>query len=270
MGLWYVFFIGTGFLFIFLFDLAGLTMWQGYLCTVGIEFLLYMAVSILRSARIGRILNEHCDPVRYLEKIKRQKERMKRKPKLIALLSVNEAAAYMLLGDYAAAKEIMTNISKEYLSDKNGSLLIYTINSILYHYELEEEEEANRLYETQLPLLILPGKRNKLWVQILIGERLYYLRRYDECYQHMTELLDIELTKRQYLGILYRLAQIDAIRGNYESAFKKYRKIARFGNLLWIAEEAGRILQEEVYKDYQLDMPAQEERLSGIAAEKRK
>lgn len=225
-------------------------MWEGYLWTVGIEFALYMAVSILRSVRLGQILNEQCDPVKYLDKIKKQKERMKRKPKLIALLSVNEAAAYMLLGDFTAAKRIQAEIDKEYLSDKSGALFIHTINTILCHYELGELEEGERMYEAKLPLLVLPGKRNKLLVQMLMGERLYYLHRYDECYRHMAGLLDIELTRRQQLSLLYRMAQIDAFRGDYELAFKKYQKVARFGNKLWIAGESNAALLEEAFNEF--------------------
>lgn len=250
MILWYLFFVGTSIVFIILFRIVGFGMLEGYLCTVGIEFGLYLAVSILRSVRMGQILNEQCDPEKYLAGIRKQKERMRRKPKLIALLSVNEAAAYMLLGDFAAAKQCLAKIPEENLSDKNGSLFVHTINTILCHYELGEVEEGERLYEMKLPLLTLPGKRNKLQVQLLMGERLYYLHRYDECYRHMAELLDIELTRRQQLGLLYRMAQIEASRGDYELAFKKYRKVARFGNKLWIANAAEAALQEEVYTEY--------------------
>jgi hypothetical protein len=111
-------------------------------------------------------------------------------------------------------------------------------------------EEGERLYEMKLPLLTLPGKHNKLQLQMLMGERLYYLQRYDECYRHMAELLDIELTRRQQLGLLYRMAQIDASREDYGLAFKRYRKVARFGNKLWIASAAEAALQEEVYTEY--------------------
>jgi hypothetical protein len=62
--------------------------------------------------------------------------------------------------------------------------------------------------------------------------------KYDQSYEHLKKLLDIDLSRRMHLGILYRLAQIDDLRGDVELAQKKYRKIAQYGNKLWIAQQA--------------------------------
>ncbi len=62
----------------------------------------------------------------------------------------------------------------------------------------------------------------------------------------MTNLSDNRLTRRQQLGILYLLSRIEMLQGNYESAAKKLKKVARLGNKLWIAEEAERLLSQEL------------------------
>jgi hypothetical protein len=41
------------------------------------------------------------------------------------------------------------------------------------------------------------------------------------------------------------LAKIELLQGNHENAAKKLKKVAKFGNKLWIAEEATRILQQK-------------------------
>jgi tetratricopeptide (TPR) repeat protein len=96
-------------------------------------------------------------------------------------------------------------------------------------------------------------------MQILIGERYYYLGQYEESAKHLRSLLgtqlkslsDNQLTRRQQLGILYLLARIEILQGSYESAAKKLKKVTRFGNKLWIAEEAGRLLCQKELEAYQ-------------------
>ncbi len=237
----------------------GLSLWQTLLLIVIIEILLYIVYAILHSWRLQHILDEKCDPVDYLSRVLKQKERIKHKPKLLALISINEAVAHMLLGDTSLAKSILAGIDKKYLSDRNGTLLVHTIDYILCCYELGELEEANRLYDTELPLLSPITKKLKTAMQILVGERYYYLGQYEESAKHLrnivgtqlTSLSDTRLTRRQQLGILYLLAKIEMLQGNSESATKKLKKIAGLGNRLWIAADAERLLHGMELEAYQ-------------------
>lgn len=229
---------------------VGLSYWQTLLSIVIAEIVLYIIYVILHSMRLRHLLDEKCDPVEYLNRMQKQKQRIKRKPKLVAFTSINVAVGYMLLGDYATAKSILSEIDQKYLSDKNGTLLVYTIDTILCCYELGQHEEANRLYETQLPVLAPMSKRLKKSLQILVGERYYYLGQYEECKKHLSSILDIELTTRQQLGILYLLAKVEILQGNYERAAKRLKKVAKFGNKLWIAAEADRLLQQKEFEAY--------------------
>lgn len=237
----------------------GLNLWQTLLLVVSLEITLYIIYSLFYSYRLRNILDEKCDPVEYLNRTLKQKERLKHKPKYLALISINEAVAHMLLGDTALAKSILSDIDKKYLSDKNGTRLVYTIDYILCCYDLGELEEANRLYDAELPLLSPVTKRLKTTIQILMGERYYYLGQYEKSAEHlsgllgsqMSSLLDTRLTRRQQLGILYLLSKMEMLQGNYEGAAKKLKKVAKFGNKLWIAEEARQLLHSQELAAYQ-------------------
>jgi tetratricopeptide (TPR) repeat protein len=200
--------------------------------------IIYFVIAIIRSKILSYLLDEACDPQRYLKWIRKQEIVVERKPKLMAILSINKAAAYIVLGKFEVAREILDEIDKSYLSEKNSTLLVYTINYISCCYELGDIDKAQELFDTQISVLSPFNTRYKRSVNILIGDRYYFMGKYDQCYEHLKKLLDIDVSRRVYLSILYRLAQIDDIRGDVELAQKKYRKITKLGNRLWVAEQA--------------------------------
>lgn len=244
MLLWYITFFVLGIVFIGIFIELGVGFFQAYLYTVTLVCIIYYVIAIIRGKNRLHILDEVCDPEAFISLTINQKQRMKRNKKLQALLSIDEAVGYMLLDDYGIAKAILEETDKSYLLKWDSTLLVHTIDYIICCFEVGEIEEALELMNTKLLELSPYSKRIKRSVEILIGDRYYYLGRYDECYQHLSALLDIELSRRQHLGILYRLAQIDVLRGDDELAKKKYQKIAKFGNKLGIATEARKYLEK--------------------------
>ncbi len=229
---------------------VGFSLMQTLVYIVVLEIVVYLAFVIIRDLRLRYLLDEKCDPLEYLYKIQKLTKKLEHRPKSLALLSINEAVAHMLLGEYKIAKGILSEVDQKYLSDRNGTLLVQTIDYILCCYELGELEEANYLYDTKLPLLSPVTKRLKKSMQILVGERYYYLGQYEESTKHLKELLDIELTTRQQLGILYLLARMELKQGQYESVAKKLKKVAKFGNRLRIAEEAKELLGQKELEEY--------------------
>lgn len=201
----------------------------------------YIVGGIERSIHV-KALDTDCDPERYLRMMDKKTKRFRKNDRIKNYLAINQAAGYMLLGKMETALEILENIDTSYLSEKNSTYLAYTINLILCYYALGEIEKAELLYQTDLVKLSPVLKRHKKAVEILVGERYYYLKEYDKSYQYLKELLDFDLSKRQYLGILYILAQIEVIKGEHQKAEKKYRKIVKLGNKLWIAKEAQKYL----------------------------
>lgn len=199
----------------------------------------YIIGSLQRKA-----LDSDCDPEKFLKMMDKQETRIRKKESIVMRININRAAAHMLLGNYQTAKEYLEGIEKSYLSEKNGSHIVYIINLILCYYGLGEIEKAELLYENDLVKLSPITKRLKKCVEILIGERYYYLKNYDQSYDHLKKLLNHDLNKRQYLGVLYLLAQMDVINGATEQATKRFKKIAKLGNKLFIARASQEMLLE--------------------------
>ncbi|WOO35281.1 hypothetical protein R2R35_15945 [Anaerocolumna sp. AGMB13020] len=176
--------------------------------------------------------------------IDRLERKYRRNRRAAVILDINRATAYLIMGDSNKALEYLNSIEEADLSEKNDSYYVYTINRILCYYELGEIEKAEALYETELVRLCPYGKRLKKSAEILVGERFYFLHRYKESYACLKKLLNTDLPKRQYLGVLYLLARMDDINGEQEQAMTKYRKISKLGNKLWIAKDAGERLKK--------------------------
>lgn len=190
-----------------------------------------------------KALDTDCDPERFLKMLDQQEKSRGKEPRIAGRIAVNRAAGYITLGKFQTAKEYLEGVDTSYLSEKDGSLLIYTINLILCLYELGEFEKAENLYETNLVKLSPLGKRLQISVEILIGERYYYLGKHDLSYEHLNKLRTLNLNKRQYLSILFRLAQMEIMKGETDQAIKKLRKIEKFGNMLWIVKSSREILE---------------------------
>jgi tetratricopeptide (TPR) repeat protein len=198
----------------------------------------YMIATLQRKA-----LDSDCDPERFLRMIDQQEKRRGKEPRIACRIAINRSAGHISLGNFQTAREYLEGIDTSYLSEKDGSFLIYTINLILCLYELGELEKAENLYETNLVKLCPLGKRLQRSVEILIGERYYYLGKHDLSYEHLNKLRKFDLEKRQYLGILFRLAQMEILKGETEQAIKKLNKIEKLGNKLWIVKSSKEILK---------------------------
>lgn len=190
-----------------------------------------------------KVLDSDCDPERFLEMIDKLEKKRGKERRIMNRLAVNRAVGHLVLGNFQIAKEYLEGIDTSYLSEKDGSYLIYNINLILCHYELGEIEEAEHLYETNLVKLSPLGKRLQKSIEILIGERYYYLGKYDLSYEHLNNLLSCDLEKRQYLGVLFRLAQMEIMMGKSDEAIRKLNKIKKLGNKLWIVKASHEILE---------------------------
>lgn len=197
---------------------------------------------ILSRIRIN-VLDIKCDPVKYLEMINRQEERYRNSKNGRCYLALNRAVSQMLLGNFRHAKEYLMEIDSSYLSKKGMPYLAYINNLIVCHYELGEIDKAESLYETNKIRLCSYGKKINKSVDILIGERYFYLGEYSLSYEHLDKLQRSNLNKRQYLEVIYRLAQMDVINGAKEQAIEKFQEIAYHGNKLWIAKASQEMLE---------------------------
>lgn len=210
----------------------------------------YTVISVMRNQSRVRLLDEACDPEAFLLRTEKQEAITGHKSRISELFAIDKAVAYMAMGDYERAKTLLIGFDSQKFSNNDTILAIHVIDLILCHYELGEVKEAESLFESRLPVLSPFQMRIKLATKILVGERLFYLGRYDESRTELTSLLKQAMTMRARLGILYKLAQIDEIQGDMTSAIKRYTKVANKANKLDIAEKAKmRLLSLTVYED---------------------
>ncbi|MFA9398619.1 MAG: tol-pal system YbgF family protein [Clostridiaceae bacterium] len=205
--------------------------------TFFIVMIAYLIISIFRGKKRINLLEENCDPEAFLEATEKQRKITGKNPKMNSYFDIDKSAGLILLGQFQEAKEVLLSIDQNLLSNKNGTLLIYTINLIACLHELGEIEESEKIYENQIPLLSPINKRLVLSMNFLIADRLFFLGRLDESKENFNELLKQKVSKRIYLSVLYRLAQIEEKTGNTEDARSKYKEVADKGNNLWIAKQ---------------------------------
>lgn len=199
----------------------------------------YIIIAYIRNKRRINLMEEYCDPEAFIKATEKQLIINGKNPGLNAYLNTDKAAGYIIAGDYNKAKDILLSIDKSKLSVINGSLLAYTINLIGCYYELGEIEKAEKLFETEIPLLCPVNSKMRLAMELLIAERFFFLDRYEESKQKFEQLLNNKkLNKYQKLNILYFLAKIDEKKGDIISAQEKYKEVADKGNKLWISEQA--------------------------------
>lgn len=198
----------------------------------------YLIIGIMRSKKRLSLLDDDCDPEAFLERTEKQKVIVGKNLKLNTYLDVDKAAGLITLGRFDEARDILLSIDKSKLSRKNDSLLVYEINLMLCYYELGETEKAEELFEMTIPTLPPINSRIALHVKVLIAERCFYLKRYEESREKFNQIGNKKLSKRTQLGILYSLAQMDEQEGNIEAAVLKYDQVAVEGNKLWIAKKA--------------------------------
>lgn len=198
----------------------------------------YIGIAFRRRQRRLFLFEEACDPEAFLQSTEKQEMITGKRAKMAAFFAIDKSAAFISMGKFEVAKSLLESIDQTKLSEKNNSLLVYTINLMVCLYELGDISQAEYLFETQISILPPMNTRIKKGVNMLVGERYYYLRKYEEYIKHSETLMAGKLSRRTYLSILFRLAQIEEINGNHEKAKKKYKHVVEQGNKLWIVEQS--------------------------------
>ena len=158
--------------------------------------------------------------------------------RLAELFRIDKAVAWIALGEFSKAKELLESFQKELFAANGNTLIIYYIDLISCYYELGEYELAEQIFETKLPLLSPTITRVKQSVNILVGERYFFQGKHEQSREHFSKILEKKLSPRVNLSIIYRLAQMDEIEGMTEQAKEKYEKVASEGNKLYIAKKS--------------------------------
>ncbi len=215
--------------------------------TITVVMVGYIAIAYGRSKKRLNLLEKYCDPEAFIAATEAQRKITGKDAKINAYLNIDRAAGLISSGRLQEAKDLLLSTDKSKLSIKNGSLLTYTHNLIVCLYEMGELLEAEKLFETQLPILAPINKKMIQTTELLIAERFFHLNRYEEAKEKYQGLLMEKLSKRLKLHIRFRLGEIALIAGDKEIALEQYRLVADEGNKLWIALEASnRIRRIEV------------------------
>lgn len=102
----------------------------------------YLLSGFMRSRNRLRLLDDACNPVAFLERTGKQRMLTGKHPAIAAYLDIDQAAGLITLGQFAEARTLLLSIDTSRLSRKNDSLLAYTINLILCHYETGDVGQA--------------------------------------------------------------------------------------------------------------------------------
>lgn len=227
-----------------LLKLAGVD-WVGPVLTVMfIAFVFVITLYVCKDKKRLNVLEWDCDPERYIHIMEKQLDKLENRQGSIQFTKVNIAAAEICLGKFELARQHLLEVDTSYFLGNSVSWLAYSINLATCYYETGEIEKAEELYTTNLVKYGAATKRLMNAVETLIGERLYYLGQYEASYQQLKKLLGFDLPKQQYLSILYRLALMDYQNGDTELAKKRFEKIVKLGNGLWIVGESRKMLEQ--------------------------
>lgn len=183
----------------------------------------------------SELLQSECDPEAFLKMTSELKLQSKNNPKMSGYLVIDEAVGLMTQGMFEQARDILLAVDSSKLPTKYHIDLIHKMNLMYCHYELGEIEAAELVYEDILPLLSVDDLHVQLTKEVLLAERAFFLAEYEESKALIEPLLERQLKKRTHLTLVYRLAQMAELEGDFETAKAKYAQVAEEGNKLQIA-----------------------------------
>lgn len=197
--------------------------------------------------RFYRLLDQYCDPERFLIKLDEYEEEMEESDKLLNKINIDRALAYINLGEYHAAQDCLSAIDVTVLARNTKLYVGYILIMISCHYGLNEIEQAEKNYEKYKHIVLLSSDKYRDDIEILIAERLFYRKEYDKCYKHLSKLLNRKIKLRYRLFALYKLAMIDIEYEKENQAYDKLKEIVEKGNTLWIQGEANKHISDIKY-----------------------
>lgn len=208
----------------------------GGLIAFTVLLIAYLWISITRAKYRLSLLDDQCDPYGFLEKTLEQKEITGRNKKLKTYLDMDVAAAYLTMGKASDALEILQNLNTKYMSKNTGIKLVYTINLMEAYYVLGQNQEADYLFENEIPHLSARGKHLEHAMAVLLVERSYFRNQYEDCREKIEILLGKDIKTRLRVSLIFRQALMNEKEGKTKEALKQYKEVAEKGNKLYIAD----------------------------------
>lgn len=212
---------------------------KAWIITVIIVLLERIGYKILLSRKSLAILNEDCDPMKYLEVLEKLMKTSKTNIKINLVYGINQSAGLMSAGEFIKAKEVLLMFEDAYRMSKNKIFaFIFHNNLMMCLYQLGEISEAEKLYDSVFATYSTNNKKIKQALEMIQTERLFHLGYFVESKERFHQQLSWKQNKRGRLDAIYRLAQIAEKSGDIEQAVVHYSEVAEKGNQLWIAKQA--------------------------------
>lgn len=203
----------------------------------------YMLVGNSRHKKRYKILQENCDPEKFLKYTNAQYKITGSQKVSGTILNLEIAMGLNKLGEFSQSIKHLEKLKTEGNIQKNkifnGMFIFIYIDNL---YKLGEIEKAKFRYETEVVTCDWTLKKlQKTW-QHLQAQHLYYEKDYVKSRELLENLLQISKKSITKFEFLYELAKIDEKENHLDEAVNKYNHIAKNGNKLWIAAQAKQIL----------------------------
>lgn len=203
-----------------------------------ITMLILFAIDISQDYKRLSVLNDECDPERFLKLInKKDKDILFKKSNMARAHAINKSTAYFLMGEPQKALDLLKSINIE--SIKNGNVKwVYTVNIMACYYEIGNIEQAQKLYNEVLTKIPVNNKMSNLSLKIEEAEYAFYSNKYEDSKEKILQILNDKVNNRLRVYLTYYLAQCEEALGNVGKAMEYYLQVSEQGNKLWIANVA--------------------------------
>lgn len=206
--------------------------------TLAVVLLAYIVIVIFAKTstqNIYGILDEECDPERFLSLYDEEKHQSKSDAHWI-LTKLTRADAFTALGNFEKAKNIYDYIEPNNIeSDELRAMYYLNLSDLHVHTNNIEEAKKSLSYAKSYDYNTANFKAAAKFVDADIKRKEGNLR---ESRAIFTELSELKQSKRFHLDCIFRLALIDASERKIEAAQQKLRKVKAEGNKLRIVSLA--------------------------------
>ncbi len=231
---------------------AGLNIVATYFVAVFIIMCVYLFWWIWITNRHLRVLDEECDPPKFIAKCKWLKKHLK-SAAFQKHFNANIAAGLMTMGRHGEALDMILNELNGGGKISKPLEAVYRCNAFICYMTLDEFDKAEFEYENHIRELREKTASPRLMYSVDEAVHLFqYLRNktpettklYLEHLDYVGKVYSKKNGKRGKLEVIFRKGETLLDINDYEAAAKKFKTVAENGNLLWIAEKSKQRLNE--------------------------
>lgn len=203
----------------------------------------YILLALMMQKRRQRLLLQKCDPYVFYEQTLRAKKRQRPGTRASVFLTLDESAALIAQGKFQQAIDLLSPLGEKDLPIVNGLRLLYYMNLTSAHLGLENKDEVERIFETQLPLLPPVSDAARRGIQLLMAQRLILLGRPNEAPALIEPMLLKSPHPYNTASVHYVLGKAALSQEDHTAVQAHLEKTVEHGNRLYIAQVAKQLLE---------------------------